>query len=132
MTATELATYRIPKDPTSPALVEGYVVSFMAFYERGFRVPSHQFLCSPLQHYCLELHNLAPLGILHIAAFMTLCEAYMGIDSHFDLWNYFFYVRRSQDPNMELIVSGDVVIHIKSGQGVDPYSNIPMPKSMKG
>jgi hypothetical protein len=33
---------------------------------------------------------------------------------------------------MELTVSGDVVIHIKSEQGVDPYSNIPMPKSMKG
>jgi hypothetical protein len=24
-----------------------------------------------------------------------------------------------------------VVIHVKSGQGVDPYFNIPMPKSMK-
>jgi hypothetical protein len=29
-------------------------------------------------------------GILHIAAFMNLCEAYIGIEPHFDLWNYFF------------------------------------------
>jgi hypothetical protein len=58
MTAAELTTYRIPEDPISPASVEGYVVSFMAFYERGFGVPSHQFLHSPLQHYRLELHNL--------------------------------------------------------------------------
>jgi hypothetical protein len=25
-----------------------------------------------------------------MAAFVTLCEAYMGIEPHFDLWNYFF------------------------------------------
>jgi hypothetical protein len=33
---------------------------------------------------------LCPSGILHIVAFVTLCEAYMGIEPHFDLWNYFF------------------------------------------
>jgi hypothetical protein len=38
----------------------------------------------------------------------------------------------SIDPNTELIVSGGVVIHVKSRQGVDPYFNIPMPKLMKG
>jgi hypothetical protein len=30
-----------------------------------------------------------PSVILHMAAFVTLCEAYMGIDPHFNLWNYF-------------------------------------------
>jgi hypothetical protein len=37
---------------------------------------------------------------------MTLCMAYMRIDPHFDLWNYFFHVRHPQDPDMEMIVSG--------------------------
>jgi hypothetical protein len=32
-------------------------------------------------------------GILHMAAFMTLCEANMGIEPHFNLWNYFFRAR---------------------------------------
>jgi hypothetical protein len=80
------------QDPVSPTLAEGYVVSFMAFYERGFSMPSHQFRCSLLQHYRMKLHNMTPSGILHIAAFVTLCEAYMGVDPHFDLWNYFFSV----------------------------------------
>jgi hypothetical protein len=53
---------------------------------------SHLFLCSLLQHYDLELHDLTPLGILHIVAFVTLCEAYLRIDTKFDLWNYFFLV----------------------------------------
>jgi hypothetical protein len=28
-----------------------------------------------------------------MAAFVTLGEAYMGIEPHFDLWNYFFRAR---------------------------------------
>jgi hypothetical protein len=82
MTAAELATYHVHQDPTC-----------MAFYERGFDVPSHRFLRSLLQFYGMELHHLSPLGILHRAAFMTLCEAYMRIEPHFDLWNYFFRAR---------------------------------------
>jgi hypothetical protein len=32
MIVVELATYRVPKDLTSPALVGGYVVACVAFY----------------------------------------------------------------------------------------------------
>jgi hypothetical protein len=63
-----------------------------AFYKRGFGVPTHQFLRSLLQFYGLELHHLSPLGILHVTAFITLCEAYMGIEPHINLWNYLFRV----------------------------------------
>jgi hypothetical protein len=85
-----------------------------------------------MQHYDLELHNLTPWGVLHIMIFMTLCEAYLGIDPHFDLWKYFFRFRRTQDPDVELTISGGTVIHVKFGHDVDPYFNIPMPRSMKG
>jgi hypothetical protein len=82
--------------------------------------------------YGLELHHLTPSGggVLHIAAFVTLCEAYLGIDPEFDLWKYFFCIRRPQDPKAELMISRGAVIHIKSGHGVDPYLEIPMPGSM--
>jgi hypothetical protein len=33
MTAAELATCRVPEDPTSPVLAGGYVVVCLAFYE---------------------------------------------------------------------------------------------------
>jgi hypothetical protein len=68
------------EDPAFPVPAEGYMVTFVAFYERGFGVPSHQFLHSLLWQYGLELHNLPPLGVLHIVVFVTLCGAYMGID----------------------------------------------------
>jgi hypothetical protein len=83
MTAMELTACRVLEDPIFSALVEGYVVSFMEFYERGLGTPSHQFLHSLLEHYDLELHSLTPSAVLHIAAFMTLCEAYLGIDPEF-------------------------------------------------
>jgi hypothetical protein len=45
MIAAELATSRMREDPSSPTPVRGYVVVCMAFYKRGFGVPSHRFLC---------------------------------------------------------------------------------------
>jgi hypothetical protein len=90
MNAVELATCRVPKDPASPSPTGGYVMVCVMFYKQGFNVPSHRFLLSLLQFYGLKPHHLTPLGILHTVAFVTLCEAYMAIEPHFDLWNYFF------------------------------------------
>jgi hypothetical protein len=90
ITTVELATYRVPEHPASPTLAGGYIVACAEFYEREFGVPPHRFLRSLLQFYSLMLHHLTPLGILYMAAFVTLCEAYMGIQPHFDLRNYFF------------------------------------------
>jgi hypothetical protein len=119
MSVAELKAYRVPTDPAFPAPVEGYVVSFTTFYEWGFSMLSHQFIHLLLRYYGLELHHLTPSGVLHIVAFMTLCETYLGIDPDLDLWKYFFHVWRPQDPKVELTTSGGVVIHVKSGHGVD-------------
>jgi hypothetical protein len=136
MATAELTTCRVLEDPALSMPAEGYVVSFLSFYQWGFGIPSHRFLRSLLQHYGLELHNLTPSRVLHIAAFVTPCEAYLGIDPEFDLWNYFFRVRHPQDIDVRLVVSGGVItgviIHVKSCHGVDPYIDIPMPRSIKG
>jgi hypothetical protein len=121
MAVTELKACRVLKDPAFPTPAEGYVDSFVEFYERGFGMPPHQFLHSLLRYYDLELHHLIPLGVVHIAAFITLCEAYLGINPELDLWKYFFRVRRLYDPKAELTISGGAVIHVKAGHRVDPY-----------
>jgi hypothetical protein len=46
--AVELATCRVPEDPASPVQAGAYVVACVAFYKRGFGVPSHRFLRSLL------------------------------------------------------------------------------------
>jgi hypothetical protein len=39
-------------------------------------------------------------------AFVTLCEAYLGIDPDLDLWKYIFHVCHPQDLEAELMISG--------------------------
>jgi hypothetical protein len=34
-----------------------------------------------------------PNSLLHIACFITLCEAFLGINPHWGLWKYLFHLR---------------------------------------
>jgi hypothetical protein len=78
MMVVGLAACRMLEDPVFPAPAEGYVVTFVAFYEQWFSAQLHRFLPSLLRQYGLEMHNPNPSGVLHFAAFTTLCEGYMG------------------------------------------------------
>jgi hypothetical protein len=42
--------------------------------------------------YGVQLHQLTPNSLLHIACFITLCEAFLGIDPHWILWKYLFHL----------------------------------------
>jgi hypothetical protein len=66
----------------------------------------------------LELHHLTPLGILHITVLVTLCEAYMEIEPHFNLWNYFFRIQLQSGSDVEAVVWGCADISIWSGLGL--------------
>ena len=45
-----------------------------------------------MHFYNIELQHLNPNGIQDMAAFITLCEGFLEISPHFDLWRYFFAV----------------------------------------
>jgi len=64
----------------------------MCFHERGFATPAHRFLRGLLHYYKIEPQHLNPNEIQHIAAFVALCEGFLGISPHFDLWWNFFVV----------------------------------------
>jgi hypothetical protein len=72
-------TERIPKPPS------GYRVMFLAFLLRGLSLPAHEFFRGLLFVYGMQLHQLTPNSILHIACFITLCESFLGIDPHWIL-----------------------------------------------
>jgi hypothetical protein len=50
------------------------------FYERGFGLPLHPFVHGLLHYYLVVIQNCYPNVVLHIACFITLYEAFMGID----------------------------------------------------
>jgi hypothetical protein len=107
-------------------------VACVEFYEPGFGVPSHRFLRSLLQFYGLELHHLSSSGILHMAAFVILYKAYMRIEPHFNLWNYFFHAWLQQGSGVEEAVLGSVDIFVQSGPEVDPYFGFPLSDPLVG
>jgi hypothetical protein len=78
------STERIPKPPS------GYRVMFLTFLLRGLSFPAHEFLRGLLFVYGVQLHQLTPNSILNIACFVTLCESFMGIESHWIIWKFLF------------------------------------------
>jgi hypothetical protein len=59
-----------------------------------------------------------------MAVFVTLCETYMGIESHFNLWNY-FRVWLQQGSGMEVAALGSMDIFVRPVHGVDPNFHLP-------
>jgi hypothetical protein len=89
-----LSGWRQPKwmvpSEADPTPLRGYVVSFIPFHERGFGVPASRFMRALLHYYEVELHNFNPNSIAQAAIFTTVCEGFLGIDPHWDLWTHLF------------------------------------------
>jgi hypothetical protein len=77
--------------PRPPA---GFRVLFLAFLLRGLSFPPHPFLRGLHFAYGIQLHDLNPNTILHIACFIMLCECFLGIKHHWALWRRIFVIRR--------------------------------------
>jgi hypothetical protein len=102
----------------------GFRVIFVAFLLRGLSLPPHPFLRSLLFAYGIQLHDLNPNTILHIACFITLGECFLGIEPHWALWRRIFAVRhplRYQTGGFSCQVCSDV-----------PYFNLQMPENNLG
>ena len=89
---TSTTEWLLPSNEDSLSPPDGYMVSFTHFHEHGFATPTHKFLQGLLHYYKIELQHLNPNGIQHIAAFIALCEGFLGISPHFDLWWHFFAI----------------------------------------
>jgi hypothetical protein len=90
-----------PVGGAAPSPPPGYIVSFVSFHERGFGVPASRFMRAILHHYGVELHNLSPNSISQAAIFVAVCEGYLGIAPHWDLWTHLFFVELFASPTGE-------------------------------
>jgi hypothetical protein len=75
--------WKVPHDESGPRPPKSFVVSFVAFHERGFSVPAGWFICGVLFEYDLQLQHLNPNNIQQMAAFEAMCEGYLGISAHY-------------------------------------------------
>ena len=69
------------------------LVVLEACFIRGFGIPAHPFLQKLLGYYGINLCHLHPNSILHISLFINLCEAFIRIAPHFNLFRYFFCLK---------------------------------------
>ena len=94
-----IATYSGGEQAESvPNPSQGERVCLVPYLMRGLGFPIHPFLRGLLEFYGLQLHNLTPASILHIAGFVALCELFLGVEAHFALWKRLFcLVPRSQE-----------------------------------
>ena len=62
------------------------VISFLAFHECGLGYPVHWFLRGLLNEWGLELQHLNSTRVLHVPSFITIYEAFLGMEPHVDLF----------------------------------------------
>jgi len=117
---TNAVEWIAPRGDRAPSPPYGYIVSFMHFHEL-------------LHHYWIELQHLNPNGIQQISAFITLCDGYLWIPPHFELWKYFFSVQlqKSKVDGIWVIPPiGYIGIHLHQIR-VDQYMDIHLKKYHK-
>jgi hypothetical protein len=102
----------------------GFRIIFIAFMLRGLSLPPHPFLHGLLFAYGIQLHDLNPNMILHIACYIMLYECFLGIEPHWALWCWIFAVRHPlcyQTGSFSCQVCPDV-----------PYFNLQTPENNPG
>nr|XP_051185211.1 uncharacterized protein LOC127299309 [Lolium perenne] len=117
-----------PSEESYPTPPMGYRVSFVDHLIRGLSAPIHPFLRGLLYVYGLQFHHLTPNSILHISIFITLCEAFLGVQPNWALWKRIFFCRRNGSANVAYNIGG-IVISVRSSVN---YFDVKLPDSVQG
>jgi hypothetical protein len=127
---TEAVEWIVPADESVPRPPWGYVVSFVAFHERGFSVPAGRFIRGVLFAYRLQLQHLNPNNIQQMAAFEAMCEGFLGIGAHWHLFRYFFRFTCLREGSRASTI-GYANLRMKQGRDND-YIPTPLTSSNNG
>ena len=84
----------------------GEIVAFASYLERGLGFPCLFFFSGLLHYYRIQLHHLTPNSLVHISIFVHLCEAFLGIEPHFELFRFLFHLKPQSDSYVLDVVGG--------------------------
>jgi hypothetical protein len=105
-------------------------VIFVPFLIRGLALPVSPFFRGLLDFYSLNLMHLNPNSVLQVAAFVHLCEAFLGILPHFGLWNYLYHCRPRMAGGQHQLVGG-ASLELRRDRKTE-YLDIPLKDIIKG
>jgi len=77
-------------DHLEPRPPKGYVVSFAKFHHHGLGAPLSRFMRALCHHYGVELQHFSPNAVTAAAVFAAVCEGYLGMMPHQDLWLHLY------------------------------------------
>ena len=99
--------WRVALGDARPYENTGEIVGFLPYFERELGLPYSNFFSGLLYYYGIQLHHLTP----NISVFVHLCEAFLGIEPHFDLFCHFFHLK-PQPSSARLDVVGGAGIQL--------------------
>jgi hypothetical protein len=102
-------------------------VLFLSFLDRGFALPSSDFIRQLLAFYGIKICDLGPHSVQQISLFVALCECYLGCPPYFPLWVSIFHGRatRANKSSEALIPNGGITFQVKSGES---FIDMALPK----
>ncbi|KAK1618265.1 hypothetical protein QYE76_023782 [Lolium multiflorum] len=116
-----------PANEVEPLPRPGEFVIFLSFLDRGFALPTSDFLRQLLAFYSIKVSDLGPHSVQQISLFVALCECYLGCPPYFPLWVSIFHGRatRASKNSEALIPNGGITFQVKSGES---FIDMALPK----
>ena len=84
---------RLPGKEWQPQPEEGECVLLATHVDRGFSLPPSVFFRGFLNFFGAQLHHFTPNSIAYLAAFVSMCEGFLGCRPHWGLFKHIFTCR---------------------------------------
>jgi len=122
---TSVADHLEPRPP------KGYVVSFAKFHHHDLGSPPSRFMRALCHHYGVELQHFLPNAITAVVIFAAVCEGYLGMMPHWDLWLHLYQGELFHAPGgatgvRKPVRAGCLNLVQKTGKAVEPPEYIPV------
>lgn len=128
--AEATARWQAPSGESYPKPNPGECIVFEDSFIRGFGLPAHPFLAKLIDYYKISLHHLHPNSILSVSIFIHLCEAYIGIPLHFNLFRHFYQLKLKGKNLGGSPIAGGVYIVLRDGMK-GKYIDVPLNSSKR-
>ncbi|KAK1698784.1 hypothetical protein QYE76_015481 [Lolium multiflorum] len=115
-----------PADEVEPLPRPGEFVIFLSFLDRGFALPTSDFLRQLLAFYSIKVSDLGPHSVQQISLFVALCECYLACPPYFPLWVSIFHGRatRASKGSEALIPNGGITFQFSPEPSIPRRLNV--------
>ncbi|SPT20544.1 unnamed protein product [Triticum aestivum] len=128
---------RLPGKEWQPQPEEGECVLLATHVDRGFSLPPSVFFRGFLNFFGAQLHHFTPNSIAYLAAFVSLCENFLGCRPHWGLFKHIFMCRSQTVKKASPGDERTQVVQICGGLGIQvrdksTFPAMTFPESVRG